>query len=35
MVRYRRRRAKKISVLSYSFHERRVFHDLPRKGTLS
>lgn len=29
------RRAKKISVLGYSFHERRVFKDLARKGTLS
>ena len=29
------RRAKKISVLGYSFHERRVFKDAARKGTLS
>ncbi len=29
------RRAKKISVLGYSFHERRVFKDSARKGTLS
>lgn len=29
------RRAKQISIIGYCFHERRVFHDLPRKGILS
>ncbi|MDT8902872.1 hypothetical protein [Anaeroselena agilis] len=29
------RRAKKISVLGYSFHERRVFKDVAKTGTLS
>lgn len=29
------RRARQISILGYSFHERRVLHDLPQKGTLS
>ncbi len=29
------RRAKSIAVLGYSFHERRVFKDIPKKGTLT
>lgn len=29
------RRAKKIAILGYSFHELRVFKDVPQRGTLS
>lgn len=29
------RRAKKITIHGYSFHEQRVFKDMPKKGTLS
>lgn len=29
------RRAKSIAILGYSFHERRVFKDVPAKGTLT